>query len=130
MSNNLLLLRISLAAVWLLTALATLVYPHAQNMALLEPLDLQGTAARTALYAGILLDIVMGILTLSNLRDLRKWLWPAQAIVITFYSITIVIFLPEYALHPFGMLIKNLPMLAILWILWQDATQLQGEQHV
>ena len=125
MSNNFLLLRISLAAVWLLTPLATLVYPHAQNMALLEPLGLQGTAASTALSAGIALDIVMGILTLINRRDMQKWLWPSQAIVIIFYSIIIVIFLPEYALHPFGMLIKNLPMLAILWILWQDATQQQ-----
>jgi hypothetical protein len=38
--------------------------------------------------------------------------------------------LPDYALHPFGILIKNIPLLAILWILWRDASLQKGDQHV
>ena len=85
--------------------------------------------AFSALYAGITLDAAMGILTLINLRAMQKWLWLAQGIVIVTYSIIIAIYLPEYALHPFGMLIKNIPLLAILWILWRVPNRKAGEQH-
>jgi DoxX-like family len=120
MKNNYLLLRLSLAAVWLLTAIASWAYPPAESLALLERVGLHGATAPSALYAGIVLDTIMGVLTLINLRALQKWLWLAQAVVILTYSIIIAIFLQEYALHPFGVLIKNLPMLAILWILWRE----------
>ena len=133
MNNNLKLLRLSLAAVWLLTAVASWAYPQDQSLALLAHVGLSGVVAYSALYAGIALDLVMGILTLVNLRILQKWLWPTQAIVIIIYSAIIAIYLPEYALHPFGMLIKNLPILAILWILWRtdvQVPQIKGEQNV
>ena len=133
MNNNLKLLRLSLAAVWLLTAVASWAYPQDQSFALLAHVGLSGVVAYSALYAGIALDLVMGILTLVNLRILQKWLWPTQAIVIIIYSAIIAIYLPEYALHPFGMLIKNLPILAILWILWRtdvQVPQIKGEQNV
>ena len=130
MSSNLQLLRLSLASVWLLTAVASWIYPQAQSLALLERIGLSGAAAYSALYAGIVLDAVMGILTLVNLRVMQKWLWPTQGIVIIVYSLIIAIYLPEYALHPFGMLIKNLPILAILWILWRVSRQKNGSKHV
>ena len=129
MNNNIRLLRLSLASVWLLTAAASWIYPQDQSMALLEPVGLNGTTAFSALYAGITLDAAMGILTLINLRAMQKWLWLAQGIVIVTYSIIIAIYLPEYALHPFGMLIKNIPLLAILWILWRVPNRKAGEQH-
>jgi hypothetical protein len=33
------------------------------------------------------------------------------------YSIIIAIFLPAYWLHPFGPVLKNLPILLLLWLL-------------
>ena len=128
MTSKSTLLRLSVAAVWLLTAAASLIYPHEQNMALLERVGLHGGVAVTALYAGIAMDVLMGALTLLNFRSLQKWLWPLQGGVIIVYSIIIVIWLPDYALHPFGVLIKNLPILAILWLLWREAKQ--GEANV
>jgi hypothetical protein len=97
---------------------------------MLERIGLHGSGGIAALYAGIMLDTAMGLLTLLNLRTMQKWLWLAQGIVILSYSIIILIFLPEYALHPFGMLSKNLPMLAILWVLWQESCQTKGEHYV
>lgn len=130
MNNNFTLLRLSLAAVWLLTALASWHFPQAESLALLAQTGLQGSAALAALYAGITLDAAMGLLTLLNLHAMQKWLWLAQGIVIISYSSIIVIFLPEYALHPFGILSKNLPMLAILWLLWKASGKTKGEQYV
>lgn len=122
------LLRLSVAAVWLLTAAASLAYPHEQSIALLERVGLRGNIADMALYAGIAMDVLMGVLSLLNFRSLQKWLWPLQGGVIIVYSLIIAVCLPDYALHPFGVLIKNLPILAILWLLWCDAKQ--GEAHV
>lgn len=130
MLNHTQLLRLSLAAVWLLTAAASMAYPQAQNLAMLERVGLHGEAALVALYAGILLDAAMGVLTLINLRTMQKWLWLTQGIVIITYSLIIAIYLPDYALHPFGVLIKNIPILAILWILWREAKLQKGEAHV
>ena len=122
------LLRLSVAAVWLLTAAASLAYPHEQSIALLERVGLRGNIADMALYAGIAMDVLMGVLSLLNFRSLQKWLWPLQGGVIIVYSLIIAVCLPDYALHPFGVLIKNLPILAILWLLWCDTKQ--GEAHV
>ena len=122
------LLRLSVAAVWLLTAAASLAYPHDQSIALLERVGLRGNIADMALYAGIAMDVLMGVLSLLNFRSLQKWLWPLQGGVIIVYSLIIAVCLPDYALHPFGVLIKNLPSLAILWLLWCEAKQ--GDANV
>jgi hypothetical protein len=128
--NNCTLLRLSLASVWLLSAAASVVYPQAASMALLERVGLHGIAAYSALHAGIVLDAAMGVLTLLNLRAQQKWLWLAQGGVIVAYSLIIAVCLPEYALHPFGVLVKNIPLLVILWMLWREANLAMGEQHV
>lgn len=73
MNNNCKLLRLALASVWLLSAIASIYSPQAQNMALLERTGLSGAAAHSALYAGRALDAAMGLLTLVNLRALQKW---------------------------------------------------------
>ena len=130
MNNNHVLLRLSLAAVWLLTAWAAWLYPQEQSIAMIERTGLHGNAAIFALYAGIALDGTLGVLTLINLRARQKWFWLTQGIVIIAYSFLIAVFLPEYTLHPFGMLIKNLPMLAILWILWHESNHPKGVDHV
>lgn len=130
MAKTIPLLRLTLAGVWLLTAAASLAYPQAQSVAMLERVGLHGKIALAALYAGIALDTAMGVLTLINLRTMQQWLWLMQGAVIVTYSSIIAIYLPDYALHPFGMLIKNIPLLAILWILWRDTSLQTGGQHV
>jgi hypothetical protein len=129
-NNDCTLLRLALASVWLLSAIASLCYPHAQSMALLERTGLSGAAANSALYAGIALDAAMGLLTLAKLREIQKRLWLAQGIVIVTYSVIIALYLPEYALHPFGVLIKNIPLLAILLILWRESRLYKGASYV
>ena len=130
MNSSLNILRFVLSSVWLLTAIASLNYPVAANLQLLERTGLTGHAALIALYAGIALDFSMGIFSLLKLGKWQKWLWLTQAAIILAYSLIIIIALPEYALHPFGVLIKNIPMLAILWILWQANTNMKGDSHV
>lgn len=109
------LMRYTLAIVWLVTgALSLGIFPQRESLSLLESVGLHGTFALPVLYGSASLDIVLGILTL--IRPVPM-LWRAQAALVIAYSIIIAIFLPVYWLHPFGPLLKNLPILLLLLLL-------------
>jgi len=109
------LIRYTLATVWLVTGVLSLgIFPQRESLSLLESVGLHGTAALLALYGSASLDILLGILTL--IRPLPT-LWRAQAILVVAYSVIITFYLPSYWLHPFGPVLKNLPILLLLWLL-------------
>jgi len=110
------LLRLTLALVWLGTAIVSAgLHPVGDSLALLARVGLHGTAAQGALYGAILLDLVFGVATL--LRP-GKALWVTQFLTILAYSIIIAVALPEFLWHPFGPIIKNLPILALLVVFY------------
>jgi hypothetical protein len=110
-------LRYALAAVWFATGFVVLaVYPQHDSLALLARVGLDGELALLALYGGVVLDLVLGCMTVWWRR---RWLWAVQAAVIIVYSAIILVWLPEFWIHPFGPLLKNLPILAIIWLLHQ-----------
>jgi hypothetical protein len=103
------LLRWTLAAVWLATAIVSaFIYPRADSLALLARVGLEGMPAIAALYGAAALDTFLGIACIVRPR---RMLWLAQGVLVLGYC------LPEYLWHPFGPLLKNLPILAILFIL-------------
>ena len=113
-----LVLRFALAAVWLVAGVVSMgVYPVEESYALLARVGITGSLAPVALYSAAAMDIAFGLGTLF-LRQ-RKFLWIAQASLIGLYTITITFFLPEFWLHPFGPLIKNLPILAVILLLYE-----------
>jgi hypothetical protein len=69
------------------------------------------------LYGATLMDLAFGIGSLVLKR--RRWLWLAQLTLILFYTVIISFRLPEFWLHPYGPLLKNLPMLAAIWLLYE-----------
>jgi uncharacterized protein YbjT (DUF2867 family) len=112
------LLRGVLAIVWLASGLiSAFVYPHTASLALLARVGLHSLLAELALYGASLLDVVLGLATL--LRPGRR-LWQAQIAVMLFYSAVIAIALPEFLSEPFGPLLKNLPILALLVVLLNE----------
>ncbi len=115
------LLRWVLAAVWLITAALSFgIYPQADSLALLARVGLHGTWAHAALICAALLDLVLGVLTLC--RPGRR-LWLTQIAVIVGYSAIVAACLPEFLSHPFGPIVKNLPILALLVLLYAEETQ-------
>ena len=115
------LLRTSLAVVWFAAAfVSAFVYPRAASLALLRPLGLTGTTAIVALYGACLLDFALGLATL--VRPGRR-LWLIQIALIAFYTAAIAVALPAYLAEPFGPLIKNIPILAILFVLLSEETR-------
>lgn len=110
------LLRISVALVWIVTGVVSLgLYPVNDSLELLARVGLQGTPALAALYFAAVLDLALGVATLVLRR--RQWLYVLQAAVILGYTAIITWRLPEYWLHPYGPVLKNLPLLAALWLL-------------
>jgi uncharacterized protein YbjT (DUF2867 family) len=112
------LLRWSIALVWIVTGIMSLgLYPQESSYALLARVGVPETWFPLLLYGAASMDFAFGIATIV-LRD-RRWLWFAQMAVIVLYTVIISVRLPEFWLHPFGPLLKNLPMLAAIFLLQQ-----------
>jgi uncharacterized protein YbjT (DUF2867 family) len=109
-------LRVSIALVWIATGIVSFgLYPVEESYALLARVGITGMLAPLMLYGAALLDLAFGVAILVLRR--RRWLWFAQLAVILFYTAVITWKLPEFWLHPYGPLLKNLPMLAAIWLL-------------
>ena len=112
------LLRWSIALVWIFTGIVSFgAYPVSDSYALLARVGATGNFASLLLYGAAALDLAvgLGILLLRN----RQWLWTAQLLLIAGYTIIITFKLPEFWLHPYGPVLKNLPLLAAIVLLQQ-----------
>jgi uncharacterized protein YbjT (DUF2867 family) len=110
------LLRWSLALVWLVTGLLSLgIFPVEESRALLARTGLSGAPADVALYGAAVLDLAMGLGILLLRR--RTWLWRLQLLLVVVYSAVIAVALPEFWLHPFGPVLKNVALLALIVVL-------------
>jgi uncharacterized protein YbjT (DUF2867 family) len=109
------MLRLVLALLWIVTGLLSMcVYPVEGSLALLGHVGLEGSAARLAMYGAAMLDCLLGLATLFAPG---RPLWRMQFLLVAAYTLIISIFLPQYWLHPFGPVLKNLPVLALLIVL-------------
>ncbi len=116
-STELRALRGVLATIWLVTAVLTFgLYPIEGSLVLVADFGLPRQWSFLVVYSGAALDLVMGVLTLA--LPLRA-LWLFQGGVIVTYSLLATLLVPEYWLHPFGPLLKNLAVLALLWLLYR-----------
>jgi hypothetical protein len=110
------LLRLSIALVWIVTGLLSFgLYPVQDSYALLARLGITGALAPLMLYGAAALDLALGVATLVLRR--RVLLWWMQIALMLGYMVLITWALPEFWLHPFGPILKNLPMLAAVALL-------------
>ncbi|MBV8656470.1 MAG: SDR family oxidoreductase [Burkholderiales bacterium] len=112
------LIRTALVLLWLGTALVSVLSPQT-SMALLAEAKVPADWMPVALYAGIALDTALGLATL--LRPRRR-LWRAQWMLVMAYTGIITAVMPAWWLHPFGPVLKNLPILVFLGLLDQLET--------
>jgi uncharacterized protein YbjT (DUF2867 family) len=107
------LLRIAVALVWIVTGIVSFgIYPVEDSYALLARVGITGIAAAVALYGAALIDVFFGVAMLALRR--RRLLYQAQLAVILGYTVIITVWLPEFWLHPYGPILKNLPIIAAL----------------
>lgn len=119
--------RWAVAVMWIATGIVSLgLYPVADSYALLARAGVPQTLAPLALYGAALLDIALGALCFT--RRYRRVTWLAQAALILVYTVVISLRLPEFWLHPYGPILKNVPLLAILWLLYRAEPVLARRQ--
>ncbi|RKU00546.1 NAD-dependent dehydratase [Burkholderia sp. Nafp2/4-1b] len=108
----------ALAIVWLWTAIVSaFIHPRADSLAMLARAHLTGLPALIALYGACALDFAFGVATV--VAPSRR-LWAAQAALIVAYSAVIAVTMPGLLAEPFGPVLKNVPILAILLILFSE----------
>lgn len=110
------ILRMMMALLWLWSALTGWWWPREQSLDWLHACGIPAAWAPAALTGACLLDISLAVLLV--LRP-RRWLWGAQALLVVFYSVSLSVGMPEWWLHPFGALSKNLPIVLLLIMMWR-----------
>ena len=111
------IIRWSIALVWIWSGVVSLgLYPREESLQLLARVGVPAALAPLMLYGAAALDLMLGVATLAMRR--RQWLWLTQIGLILAYSIIVTLKLPEFWLHPYGPILKNLPMLAVLYALY------------
>ena len=112
-------LRWSVGFVWLASAVVSFgLFPRDRSLALLVQVGVPPAIALPALQAAASLDLVLGLMVLFAPRGRRGY--GLQALLILAYTLVITLRLPEFWLHPFGPVLKNLPMLVALGLLAAD----------
>ncbi|MGI4814840.1 MAG: SDR family oxidoreductase [Janthinobacterium lividum] len=116
-----LVLRVALAVTWFWAAIATLfVTFRASGLAQFASMPGHGSTNPPLLYLAAAIDVIFGVATLA--RPGRR-LWLIQAFAVLAYSILLAVVSPSLLLDPFGSILKNLPMLAVLAVLFSGETK-------
>lgn len=112
------LTRLILAALWFVTGVLSLgIYPQHESFNLLARVGVHGSSALVVLYFAAALDITLSVMTIYWHS---RALWIFQAALILSYTLIISVWLPEFWLHPFGPILKNFPILMLLWLLYKN----------
>ena len=111
-------LRLSIAALWIFTAIVSaFLYPTELSYALLAQVGIKGGSAAYVLYGAAALDFLMGLALVVRFHISTVAI--LQVIVTAAYSLIISVALPEFWLHPYGPISKNLPLIVATLIMLQ-----------
>jgi uncharacterized protein YbjT (DUF2867 family) len=115
------LVTVAMAILWLATAYVSwFAWPHGESMAWLGACGVPAIWQEPMLLAASLTDATIGVLLL--LRP-RRWLWGLQLALVGGYTMILSVCLPQFWLHPFGPLSKNLPLLAVMAVMWRASAR-------
>ncbi|MDO5090854.1 MAG: DoxX-like family protein [Cardiobacteriaceae bacterium] len=109
----------SLALLWLWSGVQPVLFAPEVSLALLAQTGVAAPWQWPLLLAAGVWDVLLGIAALTRLRH---WplLWLVQLITVAAYSLIIAVRLPAFWAHPFAPLIKNIPLTAMLFFLFQE----------
>ncbi len=112
--------RLSLAALWLWTALVSMQQADGMSTQLLQAsAQVPAESYPWLIYGGAAVDLGLGLLMLLR---------PGRVVYLAALAMTLIMSVvgtwvdPSLWLHPLGPLSKNLPILALLWIVARAST--------
>ena len=110
------LLRIVIGFVWIWSGIVSaFLYPQPLALELLHEIGIGEGISIYVLYLASFLDIGIGVLTIIGYR--LQALLSLQLLVIFVYTLLLTAFAPYHWLHPFGAILKNIPLLFAIYIL-------------
>lgn len=112
-------LRWGLGLFWILSGALPVLSAESgrEGYAMLANMGLTGMTASILLHGASGVDMVLGMMTLTAFQPILTG--SLQLFFTLVFSVIILFFLPEYFLHPFGPLTKNIPLLAatLVWMI-------------
>ena len=110
----------AMAAVWLWSGVVPVVFETQLSLSLLSQVGIGSLKVQWLLLASSsLLDAAFGVLCFTRLR-FQAAFWLAQLAAVALYSAIIAFRMPEMWLHPFAPWVKNIPIMAVLLLLYRE----------
>jgi hypothetical protein len=110
------ILRFSIALVWMGSGIVSLWwFPHETSEAWLLQVGISREWTALTLYATAILDIVLGMATF--VRRYLSAVLSLQLLLIAAFTMILTLRMPEMWTHPFGPVLKNVPLFVASWIL-------------
>ena len=112
------LIRLSLGILWIFTGITSVLLAPDIGYEVLAHGGITGRNASALIFLGSGLDIVIGLWVLSGWQ--LKLCCLLQIGLIVSYSALLSFIDPEFWLHPFGPLTKNIPIVVLIYILFEQ----------
>lgn len=110
------LLRIIIGFVWIWSGIVSaFLHPQVDALKLLHDVGISSPFDVPLLYISSFLDIAIGVVTLVGYK--LKEVLIFQMLVIFVYTVILTLLAPYHWLHPFGPVLKNLPLIVTIYIL-------------
>jgi DoxX-like family len=116
--------RLSLSFLWIFTGLTSYFFAKEVGYEVLALGGITGPFADACIVAGSVLDILIGFWLVLG-RQLR-WCYLLQLGVIAVYTLLLTLIAPEFWLHPFGPLTKNVPLVVLVYWLYASDVAVGG----
>jgi uncharacterized protein YbjT (DUF2867 family) len=107
---------LSISFIWIFSGVVSLI-SWDTSYALMQEIGANHNLAVLFIWVGSIADIVLGITIFS--KQYRKSVIILQLLVVLAYMAILSVLAPHYWLHPFGILAKNVPLIALSFYLYQ-----------
>lgn len=101
---------ISISFIWVWSALSSVI-SWDQSYSIMKEVGANHELSVFSIYLGTFVDLFLGIAVFS--KKYRSYVLLLQIFIVVVYTIILTIFAPHYWLHPFGVVGKNIPLLAL-----------------
>ncbi len=113
----------ALAFLWIFTGLTSIFFSPEIGYQILASASINGLLADVFVYAGGGLDIALGLWLLSSVK--RAECCAAQIALIVLYTVLLTFIEPNFWLHPFGPITKNIPIIVLIFIVLNKSERLE-----
>ncbi len=102
----------SLAFLWIFTGLTSVFFSPEVGYEILANATITGSTAEIAIYAGGVLDIILGLWLITSIKT--KLCCILQVSVIAIYTALLTFIDASFWFHPFGPITKNIPIIVLI----------------